>query len=219
MKLWKLFSPVLLLGAVGAANATVIDTTPQWDGEHALYPFGSPNTATVGQTFMAGANTALDSFTFYLDDFDNALPVSFQVYLAAWDGTKAVGGSEQLLGSGATTGQDGFEAFTMNFADTLLGGAGQYVVFVTTSLTMDSAAEAFLGSLEQDHFTDGDLMLMNNGNDFSQLFNQDWNYWFDADMAFQLVLTETETPVPEPWSLSVLGLGLLGLARLRRQRR
>lgn len=71
------------------ANAfTMFDTTPSWDGNSYASPFGTPNTATIGETFVAPADRFLQTFTFYLRG-TAALQVQGQVY--AWNGSGGFG--------------------------------------------------------------------------------------------------------------------------------
>lgn len=67
--------------AVGA-GADSIDTTPSWDGDYSVLPFGYDNTATYGEVVTAPGG-ALTSFKFYM----NQPSFTFEGYVYAWDGS------------------------------------------------------------------------------------------------------------------------------------
>src|SRR5262245_3057395 len=71
-----------------SANPATIDTTGTPIGT--IFEFGSPNTATYGQTFTALGST-LDSFSLFLGERLRPNPRSLDVrgYIASWNGTNA----------------------------------------------------------------------------------------------------------------------------------
>ena len=77
---------VLLAAPVSAQ--TTIETTSFWDGLMQVQPFGKPNTATYGQTFVApSSDNVLNSFSFFLRDLGGGPDLQFQGYVAAFDPT------------------------------------------------------------------------------------------------------------------------------------
>ena len=219
MKLQKILLPALLLAGASAAHATTIDTTAGWDGDHGTFPFGRPNTATIGQTFNTGADNFLSQLSFHMRDEVVGQAVEFQVYLAQWDGDSALDGTAQMLGQFTTDGSGNYQAFDLSSLSLYLDTFSDYIFFLTTSYSFSGHgdSEAWVGSVESDGYAGGDLVFLNNGDQFGAVYSESWNYWYDSDLAFGLTLDSVQA-VPEPTALSVLGLGLIALAA-RRQRR
>src|SRR6478735_231211 len=124
---------VLALGFTAApAMAQDINTVGAFSGD--IGSFGTPNTATYGQTFTVGAENALNAFTMYLDGGSGS-PLNFRAYVYAWNGDRAVGNAlfasteQQFTGSayGNPTAFD-FATGALN----LVSGQ-KYVAFLTTS--------------------------------------------------------------------------------------
>jgi hypothetical protein len=79
----SLLSAVAALVIASSAQAQNIDTTGNTN--QIVYPFGSPDTATYGQTFTAGASDTLNSFSLFLNGTGSSL--TFRGYLAEWNGS------------------------------------------------------------------------------------------------------------------------------------
>lgn len=216
MKKHKALLSALLLAGASAAQASLIDTVGAWDGEHGTFPFGRPNTATIGQTFNTGTDNYLSQLAFYLSDDLVGQSVEFQVYLAEWDGEKAVAGTGEFLGQYNSDGSGSYARFDLSSLSVYLNQFSDYIFFLTTSYSNvgQPESEAWVGSLEEDSYLAGDLVYLNNGDQFDEVYSQSWNYWYDADLAFELTLTE----VPEPTGMALMGLGLLALAARRNRR-
>jgi hypothetical protein len=198
--------------------ATAIDTTGSWDGFGNVSPFGEPNTATIGQTFtVTGADTQLDSFSFYLNDFSDPDAVDFRAYVYQWDGSKASG--SQLFGSGDlhTTGSNGFELFNINTGGINLTAGLQYVAFFSASLLFDGqTGTSSMGWILDNVYSGGGLVYSSNGSDFSSLTLKTWTN-FIGDAAFKANFSTPNSQVPEPDSLALLGLGFAGMRLVRRK--
>ena len=197
----------VVLGGVGTAQAaTLIDTTPTWNGTQAISTFGEPNTATYGQTFTVGSDNVLNDFTFWLND-STSQPISFAGYVMAWDGSKAAGSILYQSGQRSTTGAAGMEQFTFNTGGTTLASGQQYVAFLSASNFFDGiASEGSMGYLG-DVYSGGGFVFNNNGSNFSQLTTQAWeNRLGPNDAAFRANFAAgSAQAVPEPSS----SLGLL----------
>jgi hypothetical protein len=204
----------LALGlAATPALAQDVDTTATYGGE--IGSFGTPNTATYGQTFTVGADNALNAFTMYLDGGWGG-PLNFQAYVYAWNGSRAVGNAlftsaTQQLNGGGTTAYD-FATGGLN----LISGQ-QYVAFLTTSGVANnsyvSALMPFAG-WGNDVYSGGDFVYFNNGNDFAKLTGQDWDCsgCGFGDAHFKADFTAGISAVPEPaaWGMLIGGFGLAG---------
>jgi hypothetical protein len=224
---------VLLLGAVGAAFSaaapaladTVIDTTQTYGGD--LQPFGEPDTATYGQTFLVGADNVLNNFSLFLDG-PAASPLSFKAYLFAWDGSKASGPALYTSGIRQFGGSpfDNPAEFTFSTGNLQLLSGQRYVAFVSTSEVQDgNEISVFMPTSGDDGnlIPGGGLVYYNNGADFAALTTNTWDYtggsfgdfWFKATLSAG---TSSDVPETASWAMMVAGFGMAGAA-LRSQRR
>lgn len=217
----------LVMGLTGVTHAaSFIDTTGSWNGIDFVHNFGEFNTATYGQTFtVAGPETVLDSFTFYLDDFLNQDFVDFQAYVYAWDGSKAFGSELYSGGALSTTnngGLGGFEAFTINTGGIDLADGLQYVAFFSASNLFDGIpGTASWGAITSNAYSGGKFVYLNNGNNFGSLTTTDWGHISSYDTAFTMNFSAPVAPVPVPAAapLGLLGLGLVAAFNRRRKQR
>lgn len=216
----------LILAALfsGSASATtMIDTTLSWNGSSFVSLFGESNTATYGQTFVAPTDNVLDSFTFYLNDgsHETSIPNRFRAYVGQWDGLKT---SSILFESSinlATTnngGAGGFEPITVNTGGVSLTTGNNYVAFFSASKLFDGITDlSDWGLTNANIYSNGGFVYINNGSDFSQLTTNTWHNFGDIDLAFKMNFSSGAS-VPEPGSLALLGLGMTGLAFVRRRK-
>jgi hypothetical protein len=221
---FKLFAVAALATAVGLAGFaqanTVIDTTGTFLGN--IQPFGSPDTATYGQTFTTGAtDTHLNSFQLYLTDDQTTGSGSLDVkgYIGTWDGLKA---TSILYTSPVLTlpTANGGALIPLVFSpDLQLLPNAQYVAFLSTSdlgfqVGFFSMPLATTGAI-------GGMVYFNNGTDFAALTNSSWDCssscglpdaWFKAELS-------SATPLPAALPLFATGLGALGLFGWRRKKK
>jgi len=239
-------SLALLICTAGQAEASIIDTTTSWDGSSFAAPtgqsfrlLGEPDTATIGQTFTVGADNVLDSFTFWLDDIGSDIEiVNFAAFVMEWDGAKATGSILFESVPQATTDPTGriMEQFVFNTGGLSLVSGTQYVAFLNTSNFFDGIADgARVGSPNVDAYGGGEMVILQNGADFSKITTFIWNnivtsptgnFILGIDAAFVAsfsTITDPsdpipDNPIPEPSTLLLLASGLAGLAVWRRRK-
>ncbi len=212
----KTWLSLLLLAGASGAQASLIDTASLWDQDHGTFPFGRPNTASIGQTFNTGAGNFVSGLAFYVKDELVGQPVEFEVWLARWDGEKAVAAGATRLALMSSDGSGGYQRFQVG-QGAYVDPFADYLFFLTTSYSHFNQpdSEAWVGSLQEDGYLGGDLVFLNNGDQFDAAFSDSWNYWYDADLAFELNVSD----VPEPAGLALFGLGLFAVAARRARRR
>lgn len=222
---------LLSVGAARAAHAQ-IDTFSAWasSGGGGIRPFGTPNTSTYGETFVAGPASLLNSFTFALQSDS---PFAFRGYVMAWDGLKATGpvlfASGDITTSGTSTV---FTDYTVNTGGIALTPGQKYVAFFSTSQASNSGGGTSSMAGNFHNFDpNGEFVFDNNGTDFSRLTSSTWDgnssLFFTiantADVAFRADFSAGPAPVPEPGivatALTMLGGTGLGLLRGGRRRR
>lgn len=129
---------VALIAGPATSAAQDINTTPEWDGSSYTCCFGEPRLATFGQTLTVGAETYLNSFSFWLANGGGGANVVFGAYLMAWDGYRATGpilwqSSSPHVGT-SSDGMIRYDFFTGSLA---LASSQQYVAFMSTSNYQD----------------------------------------------------------------------------------
>jgi len=210
---------VVLLGFAthAMANTYIIDL-PQ---TNTIRSYGYPNTATYGQTFKApsAAFNVLNQWTFTLERIEGEpliMPLPSQFYVMEWDGLEATGSilyeSNEFVFNPNDSSRD--FTFTPNLG---LDPSKTYVAFINCSpfiqdvqdtLGTDASIQVGMAGSDQDLYTNGNFVFMNDGPDFDLLTRNPWEQW-PQNTAFRAVF------VPEPGMLMMLvvGLGLVGLRR------
>jgi len=212
-----------------AAQAGSLDTTSYWDGSSTIQPWGVPDTATYGQTFLAPEPTLTD-FTFYIQG-DVGVNLYYKAVVMNWAGSLLGGG-----GGGGTgvplwvspslffNGNGAFQAVTVTTPGVPLVVGSPYVMALTVSDPVDYAAST--GTTHWGIWTfnhapasasgGGGFAFYNNANfGIGSLTAGPWDNDTDfGDLAFKADF------VPEPSAcFAVTALGLAGFVVLRRVRR
>lgn len=186
-----------------------------------IHPFGSPDTATYGQTFTAGAGDAsISDFSMFLNGSSASL--TFRGYIATWTGTQA---GTLLYTSGDTTisSADPFQEFA--FSPNLAVTAGQqYVAFLSISeLGVQPSSIYSMPVSGGNAIADGGFVYFNNRLNFGDLFTQAWtdNHATGYDAVIKVNFSALPAGVPEPatWAMMIGGFGLVGGAMRRRKTR
>eukprot|EP01036_Dinobryon_divergens_P051921 gene51921-69482_t len=162
----------LSLGFAGLANAADIDTTGA-PSIGSISPFGSPDTATYGQTFVAGGS-ALNSFSLYLGQSteDHLGSLDFIGYIGTWDGTKL--GSILYTSDTQNKNTDDQIEYAFNTGNLAVTSGNTYVAFLSVSnLAAQSQALFVMPGVED--ATPGGFVFMNNNTNFEELFINDWS--------------------------------------------
>ena len=218
---------LVFAGFMATASAQPIDTTPDWNGTTFISSFGSPNTATYGQTLTVPAGTtSLHNFSFRLSNSGGTTTQTIRCFVFVWDsGTqRAVGTPLYLSDPFAYT----FTAALGSYQTLNCGGstpisvtAGQLIVIGATvsyeALQPNSAWR--WGALSTNTtYSGGQFVFFNNGTTPAQLTSGSWNT-IAQDLAMTVGFGNS-IPTLSEWGLILAAslVALFGFARLRRQR-
>jgi hypothetical protein len=209
------------------AQAQDIDTVGTFHQDITNFGPAPSGAATFGQTFTVGGENALNSFTMYLDG-GAGLPLNFQAYVYAWNGSRSVG--DALYTSGLQTFTGSIEgnptAFMFDTGAIDLVSGAQYVAFLSvTGLANDHRAFAGMptsGEFLEDTYAGGDFVYSNSAT-FAGLNARDWDMpgGVFGDVQFKADFSKGVSPVPEPaaWAMMIGGFGLAGgMIRSRRRK-
>jgi hypothetical protein len=206
----------ILAFAVPAMAANIDTTGADVD---TIYSFGSPNTATYGQTFSptAGQTQITGSSLFLRDRWAGEGTLDLRGYVAGWDGTKATSilfeSATQIMNADGTLQEF---AFTTSLAVT---PGSQYVAFLSVA-NLGELANSEFGMPQSGDLVPGAFVFSNNGTDFSSLTSTPWSIGWIGNDDVRFKASFVGTAVPEPGTLALFGFGAaaLGVARGRRRR-
>lgn len=221
--MWKsnLVSAIALaavaLAAPSGALAQDIDTTGGTALSDYWNPFGSPDTATYGQTFTAGVGQdILQSFSLFLGSrAGGSGALSLKGYFGTWDGDHV--GS--LLYTSGTQTTSGNQEFDFNTGGVGLTAGSQYVGFLSVSDMGTQDTSKFYMPQANVSLDGGNFVFLNNGANFSQIFSSRWTV-ANPDVAFKATFGNVSGAVPEPstWAMMLFGFGAVGAGIRRRKK-
>lgn len=212
-----------LASTAASAAVTTIDTTSFWNGTATVGALGSPSTGVFGQTFTA-PDTAIKSFTFFIDDGGSKIDVFGAVY--AWTGNLIAGNGPQgatgpaLFTSAVfkTAGVDGLTALTVDTGSTTLVAGQNYVVLLAALSSQQG--EAFFGIVDPNPgvASDGGFNYFNNDFFLPIINNGNWDSGLDYGTLAWVGEFGTAAVVPEPqsWALMLIGFGAMGVVMRRK---
>jgi len=207
------FATLSSLSALPVQAITVINTASAWNESSTVTAFGGNGigTATFGQTVTTPADSVLNYFSFILGPSLAGNPITFQGYVAQWDGEKATG--PMLYSSGEQTySGGGFETYTFNTGSLALTPNQQYVLFINASSNFATSGQTGQAIIFNDVYSGGNFVFSNNDDNFELLTTNAWDSRLsDTDLAF----TASFVAVPiETDALPVLGSTIFfGLGR------
>jgi hypothetical protein len=190
---------IMLVSTTPAQGSVVltINTIRAWDGSSYVHAFGTPETATYGQTITAPSNTPrLRSFRFVvrLD-----ATVKFRGYVYQWDplAQRAKGVARWSSLTGQTSGYT-WQTVTFDTGGLILAAGKQYVLFLSVSGLKQNAAPdegQFAQPQDRDLYHQGAFVYFNNSS-IAQWTTQTWDggngdfLGVGGDLAFKVVLTD-----------------------------
>lgn len=213
---WIPFCACAVFALASYSHASIQVDNTGTDGGN-FRPFGAPNSATYGQTFRAGADNILDSFSLFLRGrISGSGTLDLRGYIGAWDGDKI----SSILYTSATQ--------TMNAAGTLqefafspnlaLTTGLDYVAFLSISELPPQPESSFgMPRSVGNTITPGEFVFLNNGTDFSLLSQIPWNNFFVQDVWFKASFS-SDSVVPEPSAIAiwlVMGVAAAGCCASR----
>jgi hypothetical protein len=216
----------ITLGSIGTTlAATLIDTTPSWNGTSSVTAIGAPNnaTATYGQTFTVGSDNILNDFSFWVKD-DLAPGLTFGAYVMAWDGDKATGSALYQSAPQTANNPLSFQKFTFNTGGVTLAAGQKYVAFLNTSNFPTNNGAGSVGFVGP-QYAGGEFVNTDNGTNFGSLTTTAWdcgsnniNSCFGgADLAFTANFSANAQAVPEPFT--IIGTVIGGTVALRMRKK
>jgi hypothetical protein len=189
---------VLFFAAVAErAGASVIDTTPSWNGTLGVASFGGfVGSDVYGQTVTVPAGEPrLDSFTFYVRLTTPAPPtgVPFRAEVYAWDAVNRRAAGAALYESGTVHATSAsFVPITFDTGGVTLVPGTQYVLFGTSNKDPQTAAQTAWGQVNASPYAGGTYFFQNNDS-FSDVTSMSW-VQRDFDLAFKASFSPPNNP-------------------------
>lgn len=203
-----------LLFSFAAANATVIDTYPDWHGGFWGEFGANEQVRTFGQSFVAPSESHLASFRLSLAQQPGTTPPGgdqflFRLYVVGWSVRQCVGAV--LYESEDRLSPSGHDFVPYDFSPNIdLVPGESYVAFVSTAgITQAATGQAWIAHTAVDSYAGG----------MTSATNGDWwTSWGFAPQNEDEAIRAEFGPVPEPTSLLALSLSVCFLCFRRRFR-
>jgi hypothetical protein len=190
--------------AVSHAQATTYSSTAGGD----ISSFGSPDTTSYGETFIAPGGD-LQSWTFTIDGGSGG---NFKFVVAGWNGSYAVGPALFTSATLTATGQAG-DSHTVSDINLDLTAGSAYIAYMTVAGVLNPTPGVSVASADDNGGLSGKFVFLNSGGADPLMLANSWSAWAGSNLAFSATFD-----VPEPASLAVLGAGVAGLGMLRRRK-
>ena len=180
-----------------------------------IFYFGDPDTTSYGQTFKA-LDSVLTDWSFYVAGATG----NFDLRVANWDGSKAVG--PQLFSVSSTTAATsasslGNTKYSWSGINLSLATGSTYIAYITVAGVSGPTAQVPVGGHSSDAYADGGFFFLNSGGADPLSSSDSWSSWFVPDMAFEANFASA-SPVPEPASLAAWSFGLVAVTFARRRK-
>lgn len=196
--------------------AEIIDNSGSVNGT--ISPFGSPNTATYGQTFVSPGQR-LNSFSLFLTGgTPGADLLNFRGFIGTWTGDRL--GSVLWTSDIRTADQVGsLQEIAFNTGSINVMSGITYVAFLSISGLGSQQGGTFSMPTAPNSSIAGNFVFQNNGDNFASLSSAGWSIP-SLDAQFKASFDQVSA-VPEPgtWALMILGLGFVGGAMRSARRR
>jgi hypothetical protein len=192
------FAGCLLFFAVisGRAGASVIDTTPSWNGTLGVASLGGfEGSNAYGQTVTVPAGEpVLNSFTFYVR-LVTPTPgdVAFRAEVYAWDAVNLHATGPALYESGTVHSTSGtFQPITFDTGGVTLVPGAQYVLFGTSNKDPQGGSRTAWGEVGTSPYAGGTFYFQNNDS-FADVTTKRW-VARDFDLAFKATFSPPNRP-------------------------